>query len=97
MSVSVIIPVLALASLSAAFAPNCEDMLKPYIPQDPKEVRPAFANRGRLKQPLPLFFFFFLRKGFWKMGVCDGSRGPSSIPQSAGVDQELLGGADPYV
>lgn len=41
MSVSVIIPLLALASLGAASAPNCEDMLKPYIPQDPKEVRPA--------------------------------------------------------
>lgn len=47
MAVSVIIPLLALASLGAAFAPNCDDLLKPYIPEDPKEVRPASPDFWR--------------------------------------------------
>lgn len=41
MALSVIVPLLALASFCAAFAPNCDDMVKPYIPQDPKVVRHA--------------------------------------------------------
>lgn len=57
MSVSVIIPLLALASLSAAFAPNCEDMLKPYIPQDPKEVRPACPCKLGTVETTSAFFF----------------------------------------
>ncbi|CAG07883.1 unnamed protein product [Tetraodon nigroviridis] len=38
MALSVIVPLLALASLCAAFAPSCDDMVKPYIPLDPKAV-----------------------------------------------------------
>lgn len=35
------------------------------------------------------------REGFREMGVRDGRRRPQAVPQSAGVDQELLDGSVP--
>lgn len=73
-----IVPLLALASLCAAFAPSCDDMVKPYIPLDPKAVRHAstdvrldlICNCERLKQSLPFCVKVF-GKWVYVMGAGD--------------------------
>ena len=100
MALTAIVPLVALASLCAAVAPNCDDMVKPYIPQDPYMVRHAFfwalIILPRLQSWTGETSSAFLCEGFWKMGVCDGSRGPPSIPQSTGIAQKFLDGAGAY-
>lgn len=42
MALSVVGFLLTLASLSAASAPDCEELVQPYMPEEPDQVGPAY-------------------------------------------------------
>lgn len=74
MALLVVVLLLTVTSLCAASAPDCKELVKPFMPEDSKQVRAAprlkivFANIYRGS------FMIFAVKGFWEMGVRHGSR-----------------------
>ncbi len=56
MALPVAVFLLALASLSAATAPDCKDLVKPFMPEDPKLVSCAYDPFSVLFIPMQLDF-----------------------------------------
>lgn len=87
----------ALPCLSHATAPDCEDLVKPIMPEDPSQVQFLvffFLHLGahrasKVKSKTP-------HQGLWEVGVRPGSRWPPAVPQGAGVHEKLLDWTVPY-
>lgn len=77
MALPAVVVLLALTSLSAASAPDCKDLVKPFMPEDPKLVGFLCLFLIYPQRCLDILNITMilgcLCEGFWKMGVCDGS------------------------